>query len=274
MAESTKIQWTDATFNPWVGCSKVSEGCKFCYAEELMDHRYHRVQWGDNGTRSRTKTWRDPVKWNREAAIEGKRRKVFCASLADVFEDRRELEPWRADLFDLIDECPMLDWLLLTKRPENILRMWTQSLPNMRENVWLGTSISNQANAEKQIPHLVDCIDLCQYLFLSVEPQIAHVDLSKWLKLKPSPMSWVITGGESKQGKNDPRPYNLDWARSMVDQCAAASIPCFVKQVGSFAMDGGNRFFTNDSHGGDWDEWPEDLRVRDCPESFFPELVY
>ena len=124
MAENTKIQWCHHTWNPWIGCTKVNEGCQNCYAENLMDTRYHRVQWGPNGTRSRTKTWRDPLKWNRAAKQAGEKRKVFCASLADVFEDRPELVPWRSEMFDVIDQCQNLYFLLLTKRPENIQRLW------------------------------------------------------------------------------------------------------------------------------------------------------
>src|SRR5437764_1276645 len=114
-----------------MGCAKVAEGCLNCYAETMMDTRYGRVEWGPHGTRARTKTWGQPVKWDREASQAGERRKVFCASLADVFEDFRPtkddsafgsdpLSAWRSDLFRLIDQCPNLDFLLLTKRPENI----------------------------------------------------------------------------------------------------------------------------------------------------------
>ena len=104
MGGNSKIEWTDNTFNPWIGCTKVSDGCKHCYAEALMDKRYGRVQWGPQGTRQRTSAdnWRKPIQWNKQATKEGKRYRVFCSSLADVFEDRTELEPWRADLFSLI----------------------------------------------------------------------------------------------------------------------------------------------------------------------------
>lgn len=269
MAENTKIQWCDHTFNPWIGCAKVNEGCKFCYAETLMDTRYGRVQWGVNGTRSRTKTWKDPLRWNRAAEAAGERRKVFCASLADVFEDRRELIPWRLDLFDLIDNCPHLYWLLLTKRPENVRSMWKG--PN-RDNVWIGTSIANQDNADEFIPRLLSCRGLGAHLFLSLEPQIARVDLARFLF--PTPViDWVIVGGESKQGHGEPRGFHLEWAKVTVQQCREASVPCFVKQLGSNAWEGGQRYETKDSHGGDWEEWPEALCVRQCPEAFYPELV-
>lgn len=269
MAESTKIQWCHHTFNPWVGCSKVSEGCKNCYAEFLMDHRYGRVQWGPNGTRDRTKTWRDPLKWDRAARQAGEVRKVFCASLADVFEDRRELIPWRRDLFSLIDQCGSLTWLLLTKRPENIRRMWEG--PLRRENVWLGTSIATQGNADEAVPILAESADLAEYLFLSIEPQIEFVDLSPFLSPRVL-VDWVITGGESQQG-GDARPYDINWARDLKDQCATYTVPLFIKQFGSNAFSGRRKLNLRDGHGGDWSEWPEDMRVRECPESYFPQLI-
>lgn len=269
MAENTKIQWCDHTFNPWIGCAKVNEGCQNCYAENLMDARYHKVRWGPSGTRQRTKTWNDPPKWNRAAVAADERRKVFCASLADVFEDRDELAPWRSDLFRLIDRCQNLDFLLLTKRPENIRRMWQG--PN-RGNCWLGTSVANQKNLDECGPRLLAARGLGPYLFLSIEPQIGLIDLSRFLFPMPV-FDWVIVGGESRQG-GEPRAFNLDWARLIVRQCREAAVPCFVKQMGSNAYDGGRiplRFA--DSHGGDLREWPEELRVRQCPESFFPQLT-
>ena len=125
MAENSKIEWTDHTFNPWMGCMKVGPGCDGCYAENLMDHRYGRVRWGAGEPRVRTSTanWRKPVQWNRDASgRDGDRPFVFCASLADVFDN--EVDPlWRADLFALIDATPNLVWLLLTKRIGNVMKM-------------------------------------------------------------------------------------------------------------------------------------------------------
>lgn len=262
MAEKTKIQWCAHTFNPWIGCTKVAEGCKFCYAEELMANRYHRVKWGPSGTRSRTKTWNDPVKWDRKARERSVREKVFCASLADVFEDREELIPWRTDLFHLIDRCPNLHWLLLTKRPENISGMWPDERP--RENVWLGTSIAHQKDVPVYVPPLREVKGHARFLFLSVEPQIGPVDLGDHLPY----IDWVILGGESKQGPNQPRPYDMDWARFSIDQCREAGVACFLKQLGSVVLDGGSPLVLRDGHGGDMGEWPEELRVRECPESY------
>lgn len=300
MGDVTKIQWTDHTFNPWIGCTKVAPGCTNCYAEADMDQRRGRVKWGVNGTRSVTSTayWRKPLKWEREAKAAGVRRRVFCASLADVFEDREELELWRANLFDVIDETPNLDWLLLTKRPENIQRMWPQiprnkeplyvgniDQPPWRHNVWLGTSISDQATADKGIPELLKCRDLAPVLFLSAEPLLGPIDLTGQLvssdgfvsALADGPIhvsdggrgiDWVIVGGES--GPNA-RPCHMEWIRSLVDQCRAIGHPCFVKQLGAWPLHHGDigdaRAVRRMNHakGGDPAEWPEDLRVREFP---------
>jgi protein gp37 len=169
MGQATMIEWCDHTFNPWIGCSKVHAGCAHCYAEADMDHRRHRVKWGPGGTRSRTSDdyWKQPLKWNREAEAAGERRRVFCASLADVFEEWRgpilnhlgnrlmhehmgsagEEPAWvtmddlRRDLFALIDQTPHLDWLMLTKRPENVRKMWLElnviSTGMIEEEEWL-----------------------------------------------------------------------------------------------------------------------------------------
>jgi protein gp37 len=277
MAEVTKIQWTDHTFNPWIGCAKVSEGCQHCYALNLMETRYHRVVWGPDGTRARTKTWAQPLKWDREAQKEGVKHKVFCASLADVFEDFKArdgtfpLDAWRDDLFTLIDRCQNLHWLLLTKRPENIGRQWQPidvdgyGIQDCRETVWLGTSISNQRNTEA-IDQLLKSRSLAPVLFLSVEPQIGPVNLRPWLFPEPL-IHWVIVGGESKQGPETPRPFDMDWADDLVDQCREANVPVFVKQMGSNVLRHGVPVKLRDSHGGDMMEWPAKLRVRECPEA-------
>ena len=121
MAENSGIEWTDHTFNPWTGCTKVSPACDHCYAEAWSKRSGH-VEWGPHGERRRTKTWGNPVKWNRKAGHEGKRFRVFCASLADVFDNHRSIQfDWRRDLYQLIDDTPNLDWLLLTKRQEHVL---------------------------------------------------------------------------------------------------------------------------------------------------------
>ena len=244
MAENSKIEWTDHTFNPWIGCVKVSPGCDHCYAETLMDTRYGRVKWGVNGTRMRTSeaNWRKPVSWNREAGKQGVRTRVFCASLADVFEDREELIPWRQQLFHLIGQTPHLDWLVLTKRPENVLhfgfqqQLWwpNESFPH---NVWIGTSVEDQRRADKRIPHLLRIP--ASIRFLSMEPLLGAVNLAEPGHLNCYGMAgnigkvnWVIVGGESGQGA---RPMHPAWAQSIRDQCQAASVPFFFKQWGEWS---------------------------------------
>lgn len=127
MAENSGIEWTHHTFNPWIGCTKVSPACDQCYAEEWNRRYEGGKNWGPHADRRKTKSWSAPLKWNREAEAKGLRYRVFCASLADVFDNHKSILPeWRAELWLLIKATPHLDWLLLTKRPQNI---W---VPNKR----------------------------------------------------------------------------------------------------------------------------------------------
>jgi len=361
MAANSKIEWTTHTFNPWIGCTKVAAGCEHCYAERDMAKRLGKVQWGPHGTRVKTSAanWRKPLAWNRAAACDqsfdcnagdhsdacpqSNRPRVFCASLADVFEDwpgnissgRAEIVPacpengfqqeifrplmwWRNDrgvcksgettvdrsrgerlatmndlrreLFALIDATPNLDWLLLTKRPENIRRMtydaWTEKVPGHvsqnegdgriwqpRPNVWLGTSIANQADADQNIPELLKCRKLAPVLFVSAQPLLGPVDLTSvaWPDIPnhrvdvlrcgywnregvsgcgPSAELGAPRGGFTNHsdmpgpidwvicgGESGPhaRPMHPDWARGLRDQCVAAGVPFFFKQWGEWA---------------------------------------
>lgn len=279
MGEITKIAWTDHTFNPWLGCTKVSAGCANCYAETLMDKRYGRVKWGKGNPRVRTSksNWNLPLRWDRAAKAEGVRRRVFCASLADVF-DADVPWGWRNDMFVLIQKTPNLDWQLLTKRPENVVPMVTQIgdhwLGNAwLPNVWIGTSVEDQANADLRILSLIAIPGRVR--FLSVEPLLGPVNLVPWLPPQlvcPSwpvdsryPLNWVIVGGESGPGA---RPCNVGWIRSVVRQCRGAGVPCFVKQLGSNVEDYSGECNLREIHhpkGGDPSEWPEGLRVREFP---------
>lgn len=288
MAENSHISWTDNTFNPWMGCTKVSPACQHCYAERDMDHRYGKVSWGRGGTRVKTAdaNWAKPKKWNREAIATGKRTLVFCASLADVFEEwdgqpqlangqwvikRREkgivkeligcnlkggndaatLDDLRAELFKLIDATPNLDWLLLTKRPENVERMWPQvgfadaGVPGTLgrrlffENVILGTSIENQEWTDKRLPylHAAKRYGLVRRTFVSAEPLVGPVvlhgehDGKTYRHLGGEGIDWVITGGESGPNARACKP---EWFRSLRDQAAAAGVPFHFKQWGEF----------------------------------------
>jgi protein gp37 len=157
MGEKTEIAWCDHTFNGWIGCQKVSAGCDNCYAETLMDKRYHKVEWGPHGERKRTSeaNWKLPFRWAKAARASGRRPKVFCSSLADVFDNQVD-QSWRIDLFDLIDATEELDWLLLTKRPENVAKMLPTNWRNGRDNVWLGTTCEDQAAYDRRWPILMD----------------------------------------------------------------------------------------------------------------------
>lgn len=253
MAETT-IQWADYTFNPWVGCQRVSPGCEHCYAE-AYDKRVGGVpikqrvegktqlRWGPSAPRTRTSTsyWKQPLKWDREAQAAGMRKRVFCASLADVFEDRPELIAWRSNLFDLIATTPFLDWMLLTKRPENIRRLWPQTHqpPGVStwSNVWLGCTVEDQQRANERIPHLIAVPAAVR--FLSCEPLLEAINLSKWLDedrlgFVNSEIDWIIVGGESGAKA---RPFDVAWARSLIQQCRdggrSVEPTPFVKQLGA-----------------------------------------
>lgn len=312
MGENSKIEWTDHTWNAWIGCEEINPACDHCYARE-MAQRYGWAKWGPDGTRRITapSNWRKPITWNAKAAKEGNRYRVFCESLSDLFEDwqgamrnhkgtiehrcgeghRIGLEtihvegiecdsgcgllsfPWsmldvRAEVFALIDETPNLDWLLLTKRPENINRFWSayDSPERSRPNVWLGTSIPNQEWADKLVPELLRFSCLGAGAFLSVEPLLGPIDLEPYLgnavtwnedgsRCWEEPgINWVIAGGESG---SKARPCHPDWIRSLRDQCQAAGVPFFFKQWGEWVPE---------SH----DAWTSDAPQDDS----FVEYVY
>lgn len=254
MSENSKIEWCDHTFNPWEGCQTVGPGCDHCYAE-ARNARFgggSAVNWGAGAPRRRTSVanWRKPLAWNaaheRFFAAQGRRQRVFCASLADVFDNA--IDPaWRRDLFDLIVDTPNLDWLLLTKRIGNVQQMVQAAtlcdlLPS---NVWLGATIVNQEEAERDIPKLLAVP--ARVRFLSMEPLLGPVDLvssgALWSDMNgnivdaPSRglrgVDWVIAGGESGHGA---RPMHPDWARSLRDQCAAADVPFLFKQWGEHSL--------------------------------------
>lgn len=293
MAEQSEISWTDATFNPWIGCTKISPACDHCYAERDFDLRKHMVEWGSGKPRHRTSAanWKKPLKWNREPffkcpecnwrgvasgplaacpncpcpSLLPARRRVFCASLADVFDN--EVDPaWRADLFRLIRQTPNLDWLLLTKRIGNATAMIDRALSDghlltSREpfwpwpNVWLGATICNQEEADRDIPKLL--ATPARVRFLSIEPMLGAIDLTGFIWGRQQPcsecpkdvdcecggtptrelpgepaLSWVIVGGESGPKA---RPMHPNWVRSIRDQCAAASVPFHFKQWGEWS---------------------------------------
>jgi len=281
MAENTKIEWADHTFNPWMGCTKVSPACDHCYAEVSTPSRTMRVGWGTGQPRIRTSpgNWKLPERWNAKAQRLGVRYRVFCASLADVFDN--EVDPqWRVDLFKLIRSTPHLDWLLLTKRIGNAHEMMVDAIEHELDmgvnppfdavpwpNVWLGATICNQAEADRDIPKLL-AVPAAKR-FLSIEPLLGPVQIWRYAsphcerhpgQLEPDgkcevcegrgiwgvcdePLTeaekapirpgvdWVIVGGESGP---EARPMHPDWARSLRDQCEAAGVPFLFKQWGEW----------------------------------------
>lgn len=288
MAEETGISWADMTFNPWIGCARVSPACDGCYAAALMgtEGRHKRAEWGGPGvgagTRSRTaaSTWKAPRRWDKKAAAEGTRPFVFCASLADVFDNEVPHE-WRRDLFDLIRATPNLTWLLLTKRPGMILKLWDQVRASSENvdvdwdgpglgwprNAAIGCTVVNQEEAERDVPKLLRAKGALNpaFAFLSMEPLLGPVNL--WaLRFMDSPhrtlqafdgldskgvsqfeggIDWVITGGETSQGGHQARPQNPDWFRSLRDQAVEARVAYHHKQNGEWSrtwphVDGAN----------------------------------
>jgi protein gp37 len=250
MSKITSIGWTDHTFNPWWGCVKVSAGCDHCYAATYA-HRYG-FGWGPQAKRRILSSahWKQPLAWDQQAAADGVRRKVFCASMADVFEDNPQVVAERQKLWDLIAATPNLDWQLLTKRPENVNKMvpakWlTDGFP---KNVWIGTSVEHQAAADKRIPELLKVN--ASVRFLSCEPLIGPVDLSNF---DLASIDWAIIGGESGPGA---RAMDPAWARSIKDQCVAKNMKVFVKQMGGVR-----------NKRAELDDLPSDLRLREFPVS-------
>ena len=226
VAKNSRIEWTTHTFNPWWGCVKVSPACKHCYAESWAK-RVGKDVWGIGAERRffGDKHWAEPLRWNTAAAAEGERPRVFCASMADVFEDRRDLDQWRDRLWGLIAATPNLDWLLLTKRPDLVSRLtpWGDDWPS---NVWIGTTVEDQDLADERLPELA--VLPAAVRFISAEPLLGPVDLGRWAHA----IDWVITGGESGPKA---RPTSPSWFRSLLNQCMAADIPFHFKQWGDWA---------------------------------------
>lgn len=230
MAENSAISWTRHTWNPWMGCTKVSPACDGCYAEAMMDKRMGKVKWG-NAPRVRTgaHTWNDPFRWQRQAERDGDRPFVFCASLADIFDNQVDPQ-WRADAFEVMRQTPNLVYLLLTKRPQNIVKL-SDAAGGLPRNAAVGTTCEDQTRADKNLPalavakHELDPI----FTFSSHEPLLGEIIVPA--NCMPD---WVITGGETDQGGHKARPTKPDWFRSLRDQAAAAGVAFHHKQNGEW----------------------------------------
>ncbi len=294
MAEHTNISWCDSTFNPWIGCTRVSPGCDNCYAAVSTPTRAMRIGWGNDQPRHRTavSNWKAPLLWEKHheafQLAHGRRRRVFCASLGDVF-DNQVPHSWRVDLWATIHATPHLDWLLLTKRIGNV-SAWTRGAGDAAwpANVWLGASIVNQEEADRDIPKLLQVP--ARVRFLSMEPLLSPVTVpgfnahTAWcprcaaivldslmeqheqthgrMNMREpfdprrncssvyDQLHWVVVGGESGPKA---RPMQADWARSLRDQCGAAGVPFFFKQWGGSTPTAGGDYLD----GVQYHAWPK-----------------
>jgi protein gp37 len=330
MSDRTNIQWCDSTFNPWMGCTKVSPACDHCYAERDTA-RFKQVNWGVGQPRKRTspENWRKPIQWNKRpfyecsscgwrdevfcngwidahtcpeckhSTLKSARRRVFCASLADVFDN--EVDPqWRLELFNLIASTPNLDWLILTKRVGNVLPMLEEianlglSEDNLSsepvrtpghwlandwlrhdmppKNVWLGITVCNQHEVDRDIQKL--WLIPAEVRWISIEPMLESINLSMPLGLSialdkkqdrmvHTPNCLPLINWVVVGGESGPgaRKMDVDWARQLRDQCATARVPFFMKQLG------GER-----NKKGDIVDLPEDLQIRQSPSQSCSEI--
>lgn len=338
MSAQTKIEWTDSTWNPYIGCTRVSPACDDCYAARSTPARRYGIKWGAGQPRRRTSAanWKLPLRWNERPFVECRcgyrgepqpgaesnghvpycpeccshgedlaaaRRRIFCASLADWLDNEAPIE-WFVDLLDLIRLTPNLDWLLLTKRIGN----WRSRLKQAQDvcsvarehrdlhdwigrwlsghapaNVWLGATVVNQEEADRDIPKLLRVP--ARVRFLSIEPMLGPITLREVRSdmceidsltgdhgvLRPlrgrsdAKVHWVICGGESG---SKARPFVLGHAKQIVRQCSAAGVACFVKQLGARPVNReGVPHPISDKKGAILAEWPEELRVREFPRS-------
>ena len=291
MGENSKIEWCDHTFNPWTRCTPVSPACDHCYAETWAGRATHPKDaqgralpiWGADAPRTPTSAhnWKQPLRWNAEALAAGEPRFVFCGSLCDIGEDRPDLVEPRARLVKLIETTPGLVWLLLTKRPENLTRLFPEWADGWPVNVWVGATVEDQERADERIRHLLKVP--ARRRFLSVEPLLEDVDLGldcierddedepvylhNRKAMHPCDyacggveicggIDWVIAGGESGPKA---RPMRPDWARSIRDQCIEAGVPFLFKQWGEHDEHGrrvGKKLAGRLLDGRTWDERP------------------
>jgi protein gp37 len=256
MAEKSNIQWTDATWNIARGCTKVDEDCKFCYMyrDSLNGTRYEPKKV------TRTKTVFDlPLRIKQPS-------KIFTSSLTDFFHE--DCDAFRGEAWEIIRKCPQHTFQILTKRPDRIINNLPIFWDDIRANCWLGTSIGAGASIQRLFELIIPIQSGIK--FLSLEPLHGPIDLhldnfidmgSKVCDL----IDWVIVGGESgnENGQYRYRECKVEWIESIVYQCRVAGIPVFVKQLGTNLS---NKLNLSDRHGGNIDEWPEHLRIREFPK--------
>lgn len=256
MGKQSEIEWTDATWNPWYGCRKVSPGCKLCYAERDM---------GSYGrdfslvTRAAPATFNAPLKWKEPL-------RIFTCSWSDFFIE--EADPWRVEAWQIILQTPQHTYLILTKRIERVYPVGKGSLCPIWPNVGLGVSAENQEQADKRIPLLLQIPAALRWV--SYEPVLGPIKLLAYLRpvaeqfQKPW-LQWLVIGGESARPRERARPFHLEWAFDALAQCRAAGVPCFIKQLGSNPYYHGKPLRLRHWKGAHMSEWPEGLRVREFP---------
>jgi len=288
MGKNSSISWTHHTFSPWWGCVEVSPACDECYARVLAN-RWGFDVWGKDAPRRffTDKHWNEPLKWDAAAAKAGERHRVFCASMADVFEDRRDLDIWRLRLYTLIEKTPNLDWMLLTKREKAIRKLlpfqWTMS---PRPNVWLGVTAENQRRAEERIPALLEVPAVVHWV--SAEPLLSHINFEPWIAgykhdvthdrhdapdgarvggevrsgdqwFREKGIDWVIVGGESG---HHARRMDPEWANDIRRQCSG-KVAYHFKQKGRVLA---GELKCKDREGKDLSEWPKEFQVQEFPK--------
>ncbi len=241
MGEQTAIEWCDHTWNPWMGCTKVGKPCDFCYAEDMMDRRYGRVIWGNDGERVRTSAsnWAQLRRYNRAAEAAGERRFVFSLSLGDIWDNK--VDPaWRREAFDEARKCPSLIMLYLSKRIGNAVEM-AEAAGNLPPNAALGSTFGDQADYGRDRNKLADAARRlgAMFTFGSFEPLLGPVVLDR------NAPDWIIVGGES--GRHA-RPMDLDWARSLKRQSAELGRVFNFKQVGGRGSDKGGHTLDGETY--------------------------
>lgn len=263
MGENSAIAWTDHTYNPWRGCTKVGPGCDGCYAE-ARDRLYeHGAHWGPGAPRIRAveKTRNSPLDIQRKiesGKIEAHRNKVFSLSLGDVFDNEID-RTWRTEYWDVLRRTPKLRHQIVTKRIGNALDMLPDDWEQNFGHCGIMMTAVTQAELDRDTPKLRDVARITSWVGISIEPQIENIGLGDAGNF----VDWIISGGESYQPPHLPRVYHLEWALALIFQCKARKIACFVKQLGADPVYQGRRFHVSDH--GDMDAWPQDLRVRQFP---------
>jgi len=263
MAKDTKIQWTEHTWNIAVGCSKVDSDCKYCY---MYRQSLNNTRYKPDEVRKTKTVFNLPLKINEPS-------KIFVSSLTDVFHP--DCDSFRSEMWDIIRKCPQHTFQILTKRPERIIDQTPKDIL-LLNNIWWGTSVGSQKGMSRALD-LSALHDLTNgLLFLSLEPLHTELDVNQWLIDICHPdnegegvnfikaFDWIIVGGESgnENGKYKYRPCEIDWIEKIVNECDCFDIPIFVKQLGTYLA---KAMKLKDRHGGDIEEWPEHLQIRQFP---------